>query len=291
MARRVSQPFISRSLVASIAFSTQSKSACEGSIASDAPLIGGPRPAVYFRPMPPRLALGRNRIKLGDQVASHLRDLLVSGEFVAGERLIIEDLASQLEVSAMPVREALIALANEGLIEVLPNRGFRAVAVTRQDVRDVFTLTAITGGMLAERAATTVTPSDLTRLEDIQRRIERAASVQDRKRRFRTIEQLNHQFHETITLSPQAKRLEWFYKSAVRVTPRSEKVDPWIAAQVEDHPGILEALSRRDGLLAKQLAMAHSARVSDMILEYLERSGFWREADKRDPVEAASVSR
>lgn len=240
--------------------------------------------------MAPRQALGRNRIKLGDQVASHLRDLLVSGEFVPGERLIIEDLALQLEVSAMPVREALIALANEGLIEVLPNRGFRVVAVSRQDIRDVFALTAITGGMLAERAAATLSSTDLAQLQDIQRRIQRMASIQDRKRRFTTIEQLNRQFHETITASPQAKRLEWFYRAAVRVTPRSERFDSWVTAQVEDHPGIVDALSKRDGRLAKRLAMAHSERISEMVLGYLEQSGFWAQVKEREPEGAASAS-
>ena len=217
----------------------------------------------------------RKRMKLGDEVTGHLRAALVSGVFLPGQRLIIEDLAERLDVSAMPVREALVALANEGLVDVLPNKGFRAVAVTRQDIGDVFTLTAFTGGMLVQRAASSITATAVSQLHELQRRIERTALTQESRRRFRAIEVLNRQLHETIITSADSKRLQWFYRAAVRITPRFEGEERWVAAQVEDHPGLIAALERHDGPLAKKLAEAHSNRVADVVLKHLERTGFW----------------
>jgi DNA-binding GntR family transcriptional regulator len=225
----------------------------------------------------------RKRIKLGDEVAGYLREALVSGVFHPGQRLIIEDLAEQLDVSAMPVREALVALANDGLVDALPNRGFRAVAVTRQDISDVLVLTKVIGGMLVERAAGTITVDTIRTLGELHRQIERAAATRDSRRRFRAIESLNRRFHDTIIASAESKRLQWFYRASVRLAPRSvaEGLEEWVTIQVTDHPPIIAALQRRDGPEARQLSEAHSSRVADMVLAHLEVTGFWDKTSQR----------
>ena len=74
------------------------------------------------------------------QALARLRSGIVTGEIVAGRLYPVSHFAEQLHVSATPVREALLDLANEGLVEVVRNRGFRVVQLTEKDLDDIFHL-------------------------------------------------------------------------------------------------------------------------------------------------------
>jgi DNA-binding GntR family transcriptional regulator len=77
---------------------------------------------------------------LRQQAVAKLRSGIVTGQIEAGRLYPISFFADQLGVSATPVREALLDLANEGLVEVVRNRGFRVVQLTGQDLDEIFQL-------------------------------------------------------------------------------------------------------------------------------------------------------
>ncbi|MHB8496117.1 MAG: GntR family transcriptional regulator [Casimicrobiaceae bacterium] len=74
------------------------------------------------------------------QALAKLRAGIVTGQIEAGRLYPISYFATQLGVSATPVREALLDLANEGLVEVVRNRGFRVVKLTEADLDEIFQL-------------------------------------------------------------------------------------------------------------------------------------------------------
>ena len=74
------------------------------------------------------------------QVLAKLRGGIITGQIEAGRLYPVAHFASQLGVSATPVREALLDLANEGLVEVVRNRGFRVVQLTEDDLDEIFHL-------------------------------------------------------------------------------------------------------------------------------------------------------
>jgi DNA-binding GntR family transcriptional regulator len=67
---------------------------------------------------------------LGQRVYSGLRDFLMAGQLQPGQKLTLRELAAALNVSPMPVREAVRRLAAEGALEMLPNRRIRVPVVT-----------------------------------------------------------------------------------------------------------------------------------------------------------------
>ena len=71
-------------------------------------------------------------------VADQIRAAIVDGRFKPGEWLRQERVAQELGVSQMPVREALKELAAEGLIEHVPYRGVRVVALSVEDIEDLY---------------------------------------------------------------------------------------------------------------------------------------------------------
>jgi len=78
-------------------------------------------------PRPPRESIRQ-------YVADTLRAALIAGELVPGQVYSAPTLAKQLEVSATPVREAMLDLARDGMVDVVPNTGFRVTEVTAQEL-------------------------------------------------------------------------------------------------------------------------------------------------------------
>jgi DNA-binding GntR family transcriptional regulator len=226
-----------------------------------------------------------SRPKLGTEVTRYLRDAILTGEFRPGQKLAVEALAHQLGISTMPVREALVALASEGIIEALPRRGFRVSEVRRRDIEDVFRVHAYVAGLLAEAAAQSISKEDIATLHQVQAEITEIATKTDLDAdRSDRIEALNFEFHSTINRSVEARRLRWFLRAATRFVPRHfyESIPGWIQASVDDHPGIIAALEERDGSRARELTAAHVLHAGELAVIHLASRGFWTQFDPED---------
>ena len=213
-----------------------------------------------------------DRPRLGTEVARVLRNALLTGEYPAGQHLRIEDLAKKLKVSTMPVREALVMLANEGLLEMLPRRGFKVTPISRQEIEDVFLVHALIAGELAERAATMITNADLATLKEIQAQIERAgAEIRDSGTSpsdalLQQVERLNYDFHAIISRASDSARLRWFLRATTRyVPPGFFKIPGWVDSSVDGHPALIRALVAKDRELAKQLTIEHFLRGAQLV--------------------------
>jgi DNA-binding GntR family transcriptional regulator len=75
---------------------------------------------------------------LREQVAQHVRAEIISGQSAPGTMYTVPTLAEDLGVSTTPVREALLELARNGLIEPVRNRGFRVLSPTLEELRELF---------------------------------------------------------------------------------------------------------------------------------------------------------
>ena len=82
--------------------------------------------------------IGILRSSLRDQVLAVLRQRLVSGELKPGKIYSAQAMAAELGVSGSPVREAMLTLVNQGLMEPVRNRGFLVVATSEQERVDIY---------------------------------------------------------------------------------------------------------------------------------------------------------
>ncbi len=101
---------------------------------------------------------------LREQAADAIRAGIVTGEIRAGELYSVPTLAARLGVSATPVREAMLDLANEGLVEPVRNRGFRVVELTDDDLDEILALRVLLEVPSAGRVAGTLAPPQVERL-------------------------------------------------------------------------------------------------------------------------------
>jgi len=89
----------------------------------------------------------------GQSVVRILRDKIISGEFAAGARLAEIPTAEALGVSRTPIRIAFRALAQEGLLEKLPRRGYQVRRVTQLQISDSVQVRGVLEGLAARQAA------------------------------------------------------------------------------------------------------------------------------------------
>lgn len=116
---------------------------------------------------------------LRDQVTHALRAALIAGELRPDVIYSAPTLAAQFRVSATPVREAMLDLAKEGLIEVVRNKGFRVTALSPRDLDEYTEIRALIEVPMAVRVARTADRDALEALRPVAAAIVRAAEARD----------------------------------------------------------------------------------------------------------------
>ncbi|WP_261566046.1 GntR family transcriptional regulator [Frankia gtarii] len=207
------------------------------------------------------------RPRLSDEVATHVRELIISGRLGGGEFIRPEAVAEDLGISATPAREGLLQLQSKGFLQVEPRRGFVVSPLSPKDIRDTFEAQALLGGELCARAADLVTSADVRALQEIQTRLERAAETGD----LTGVEELNFEFHRMINRIADAPKIRWLLGSTLSYAPRRffPSIRGWSAASARDHRAILRALRDSDGDAARAAMTDHIRRAGTLLTEHL----------------------
>lgn len=104
------------------------------------------------------------RNTLGDRIHAELSEFLMSGRMQPGERLSLRQLAEQLGVSIMPVRDAVGRLASDGVLIVEPNRAVRVPLMSRKRLQELTEVRLVVEGFAVRRAAQARSDADLDRI-------------------------------------------------------------------------------------------------------------------------------
>ena len=222
---------------------------------------------------PLRQPLGR--LQLSEEVAAHLRDLIMSGTLRPGEFIRLDAVAQTLGVSVTPVREALLLLRGEDVVRLLPRRGFVVAPLSRVDVEDLFDIQAKLAGELASRAVSRITSDDLARLAGINRELVTAVKAEDAE----GISHFEYQFHRTLNLTAESRKLAYVLRSASQYLPRHFFTADahWRRAVNRDHKRILTALREGDADGARSAVETHVLDGRERLLTHLDGVGFWNE--------------
>jgi DNA-binding GntR family transcriptional regulator len=206
---------------------------------------------------------GFARRQLSDEVASYVRELIMSGRLRPGDFIRQERIAEELELSATPVREGLLSLKGEGFVELKPRRGFVVAPLSAADVRDLFTAQALLAGELVARATARMSEADLRGLGEVHEALLAAAAAGDGEQ----VESLNHDFHRRINLAAGAPRLAWMLSISTKFAPRRffASIPGWWRASAQDHAAILQAITDRDAERARAAMMKHMENAGGLL--------------------------
>jgi DNA-binding GntR family transcriptional regulator len=209
-------------------------------------------------------------------VAEVLREAILRGILVAGQQLRQDEIARELGVSHIPVREALRQLEAEGLVRLRPYRGFEVSELSPEEVEELYEIRIPLECQALRLAMPHLTDADLRRAEEILDAID---AEQDPS----AWSQLNTEFHAVLyapsrrqrllnlirTLRTNVDRYLRLYISVMRRKQYSQR----------EHRKILEAVRRRDVAAAVEALEEHLGIACRMLVDYLRRE---RRAEERE---------
>jgi DNA-binding GntR family transcriptional regulator len=149
-------------------------------------------------------SLGDLLVSAQQAAHSRLREMIFSGALQAGQPLRQEEIARQLGLSRLPVREALNRLATEGLVELKPRRGFFVVSLKRDEIEDIFDMRAMLEARAGQLAAEQTTTDDA---DAVDRLVDALDTAIEDNASFDQYARLNEQFHERLYQSCNRKHL------------------------------------------------------------------------------------
>jgi DNA-binding GntR family transcriptional regulator len=109
----------------------------------------------------PAAPVGRRHLSLREAVVQELRERILTRALLPGQRLVERDLSTQLEVSRIPLREAILQLEAEGLVFVRPRRGAFVASFPEQELEDFFAIREALEPVAARLATARATSVDL----------------------------------------------------------------------------------------------------------------------------------
>jgi DNA-binding GntR family transcriptional regulator len=207
------------------------------------------------------------RPNLPEEVAARIREKIFSGRLRPGTRIDQGALAGEFGVSRVPVREALISLEREGLIDTRPRRGSYVWSFGPDDLRDQYEVFGLVSAIAAERAARHLTPDEV---DELRRITHDMADETDAAR----LERLNDRFHAIIARASRSRRVGWLLGLLGGAVPRGFEVGGWEAA-ARHHEEIVDRLAAGDADGSGRAMREHIRRSGEHAIRVLTRAGFW----------------
>ena len=140
-------------------------------------------------PIPRSAPVGRQLLR--DDVHGRLRDAIIDGTFEPGEQLRDAELAAWLGVSRTPVREALLRLAQTGLVVARPGHSTTVSTISATAVREARDVVAAMHELAVREAVPRLTPDDLDEMRAAEARFEEAVAAGDVEAALRADDELH----------------------------------------------------------------------------------------------------
>ena len=198
-----------------------------------------------------------NRRYLHEEVAERLRELVLSGELAPLSRINELALAERFGISRTPLREAIKVLANEGLVELLPQRGARVASLSLAEIDEMIEVVAALEGSAAELACQAFDISQLERLDALQSEIVAAWKASDEELYLR----VNRDIHDLIMAASGNRTLQELYASLAGRIQRArysahKTPEQWRRA-IDDHEEMLRLIRGGEAAALADLMRRH----------------------------------
>lgn len=216
----------------------------------------------------------KSKLSLVKVAYARLKEEIRTSRMPPGFQATEPEISDLLDMSRTPVREALIRLEAEGLVELKPRRGARVLPVSPKDMREIYELlTALEPEAAAKVAEQRLEPSELLVLEEATSRMENAIEAQD----LDAWAAADNDFHTQLLYFHGNARLTNFVASLLQQAHRARMVTLKMRAlpvqSTMEHREILESLSRGDAKTTRRLFRTHRERAAKELLQILNEYG------------------
>ncbi len=217
---------------------------------------------------------GANRVSQSERAYLELKRRILDNEMPAGFQALEQELAEMLAMSRTPVREALIRLAEDGIVEVRPRHGMRVLPISISDMREIYEILTGLESTAAEIVARRgLEPQKLATLHAAVSEMETALAADD----LPGWAQADEDFHNLLVEYSGNERLRTWVNTcrdqAHRARMATLRLRPKPVDSNKDHAAVVAAIERRDGEAARRLHYEHRVRAGAMLVEILELHG------------------
>ncbi len=209
---------------------------------------------------------------------NNIRELIMNGGFLPGERLLEEELAQRIGVSRTSIRDALRRLSAEGLVRTEANRGTFVAQFNSTELNEIFQLRAVLEGHATVLAVVNGQAHHWDALAEVATEIDRQLNqpVASDAERYARFQASNTRFHGLILQASGSQRLQGLARSLIELPLVTMKQHAWpgevrIRRSNDQHWEIIESLRARDPLLARLRVQTHiiTARPKAMLSQDL----------------------
>lgn len=201
---------------------------------------------------------------LRETVLERLRTAIITGELAEGELHSAPTLGASLGVSATPVREAMMELAREGLVETVKNKGFRITGMTEKELDDLAEIRLLIEPPTVAKVVGRLSEQTLSRLEEIADACYKAAEQEDLGEYLR----YDREFHALVLNNAgnvQLQELATSLRQRTRLyglTALAEAGE--LVNSAQEHHELIEYLRAEDTEAAVQLMHRHIGHARDI---------------------------
>lgn len=192
-----------------------------------------------------------------------IKEAIFTFRFQPGQSLVENDLAKQLNISKTPVRESLTRLEREGFIIKIPYKGYFVSEISHQGMLDIFEIRAVLEGLAVRHATLALTEEEIKEADLFvaqQRDAAEASNIQ-------LASQLNRKFHDLLIFRAGNERLTLILANLDDHLRRYRTLSNYqsgrLTKSVAEHRDIVEAIKKRDPLLAEGATRKHILSVSE----------------------------
>lgn len=203
---------------------------------------------------------------------AQLRRLIFTGQLGAGTDHLESELAAALGMSRTPVREALLVLESQGLVDVRPRKGVRIRTMSPTDMAEIYdVLTELESLAAANAARAGYSDGGLARLAATIDEMDRALRVEDRE----AWAQADDEFHAELLRLGNNSRVQSIAAMMADQVRRARLVTlhmrPLPQRSNEDHRALLGAIKSGDAEAAHKIHHAHRTQAKDMLIQLLQK--------------------
>lgn len=199
---------------------------------------------------------------------SHLREAILAGVLLPGNRISEPTLAEQLGISRTPVREALQRLSQEGLVELTPAKGARVRVLSADEVREVYEVRAMLEGEAAKLAAHKASSNEIVALGKHLEHLDTLHSDD-----FAEQMRVDFEFHTQLVEAAHNQTLTRIYsdlRSSLALIRAYQQTLSQHPKTRDQHQQILRALSERNPEQAAYAAKTHVMHFMEIVLDHME---------------------
>jgi DNA-binding GntR family transcriptional regulator len=206
-------------------------------------------------------------------LATLMRNAILQGQFSPGQRLIEADLTTQFKVTRGAVREALVQLDGEGIVERERNRGARVRPISLEEAVEITEARAVLEGLCAAKAAAGMTPEERQSLREIGARMRVAVEAGDVVTYSSVAQELHTRVREVARQATVAGLLERLRYQSVRYHFSVAGLPGRPGVGLQEHLDVIEAISGGSPEEAETAMRNHLQCVIDALRQLAELGG------------------